>query len=272
MKKNHWKAWALALAAGVLAGCGTQGQPAPAPGAAPPAQASAQCRIVDGADTGELLLASQGDNGEIYWLDVSSLPVTLDGGQADRSALRDGMLVTVWYDGSVQETWPAGFSGASRLEAFTQGVDDRCGLVLQVFEHLWNKDEALNEGIQYAGVNISAQILPCAAERAAVAWRFAQLHGLTPVQGDWEELCEQGYVDEEEWRWPDGCMFSIQEHTDIYNDKGEESYPPASAGAVLRFDAQKWRSALGAYMFSDCTAEQREDGGWSYQVGGEAIS
>ena len=40
----------------------------------------------------------------------------------------------------------------------------------------------------------------------------------------------------------------------------------------VRFDAEKWRSGLGAYIFSDCTAVS-VDGFWnSYTIGSEAIS
>ena len=41
----------------------------------------------------------------------------------------------------------------------------------------------------------------------------------------------------------------------------------------VTFDAQKWRSSLGAYFFCDCTAVQSALGEWSeYQIGSEAIS
>ena len=96
--------------------------------------------------------------------------------------------------------------------------------------------------------------------------------------------------------WEDGCLFTIVEQNgqDSKNITGadpmprteEESgaacqLPPAEAGQgqfdfcqpvktesgepdalqnTVTFDAQKWRSALGAYFFADCTAEQALDG------------
>lgn len=108
--------------------------------------------------------------------------------------------------------------------------------------------------------------------------------------------------------WKDGCLFTITEQNgqDSKNITGadplprteEESgaacqLPPAEAGQgqsdfcpvktergepdalqnTVTFDAQKWRSALGAYFFADCTAEQALDGHWGdYTVGSEAIS
>ena len=41
---------------------------------------------------------------------------------------------------------------------------------------------------------------------------------------------------------------------------------------LTSFDAQKWRSGLGAYYFGQCTAQKNADGKWSYTVGQEAIS
>ena len=43
--------------------------------------------------------------------------------------------------------------------------------------------------------------------------------------------------------------------------------------AAVTFDAEKWRSGLGAYFFCDCTSVQSADGHWDgYSVGSEAIS
>ena len=41
----------------------------------------------------------------------------------------------------------------------------------------------------------------------------------------------------------------------------------------VTFDAEKWRSGLGAYFFFDCTSVQTAGGHWDgYTIGGEAIS
>ena len=42
--------------------------------------------------------------------------------------------------------------------------------------------------------------------------------------------------------------------------------------ALDGFDAEKWTSGIGAYMFVDCTVRQNADGTWTYEVGAEAIS
>ena len=52
-----------------------------------------------------------------------------------------------------------------------------------------------------------------------------------------------------------------------------ESGEPDALQNTVSFDAQKWRSALGAYFFTDCTASRDAQGHWGdYTVGAAAIS
>ena len=64
------------------------------------------------------------------------------------------------------------------------------------------------DAITYVGVDLSQTSLS-ESERAAVAWSFASEHGAELVQGTWDELAEQGYIDQENLL--DGCLFSIAE-------------------------------------------------------------
>ena len=65
----------------------------------------------------------------------------------------------------------------------------------------------------------------------------------------------EGYADSLAlYYWEEGVLFSV------------------SGCARDGFNAQKWRSGLGAYFFQDCTAVQADDGTWTYAVGSEAIS
>ena len=217
------------------------------------------CRIADGAEDGSLLLAEQREHGSLYRKSAADVPVTLDGEAASAADLKDGMLVTVYFTGGVQESYPGGFYRVTRLEAVSEGADDRVGLALQVLEDLWSLDMALNEGIEQLSVYIDEALVPNAAERAAAAWRFAELHQLPPpMDYNWEELCREGYVDEENLSWEKGCYLELK----------------AAEGAEgeLRFDAKKWRGGLAAIFFQGCTAEQGPDGSWTYEPGAFAIA
>lgn len=250
------------LLAVCLAGCA-----APAPGAGSPAPATEAveeamvCRIADGAESGSLMLSEQREGGSLYRMSAADVPVTLDGEDASAADLRDGMLVTVYFTGGIQESYPGGFYQVNRLEAVREGVDDRVGLALEALEDLWGEDTALNEGIEQLSVYIDEALVPNAAERAAAAWRFAELHRLPPpMDYSWQELCRAGYVDEETLSWEKGCYLELRAAQD------------AGAGKDLCFDAQKWRGGLAAILYAGCTARQSGDGAWEYRRGDFAIA
>lgn len=249
-------------------------------------------RIVDGAEDGNLLLAKlcRCPGGDVYRLPVDGVPVTLDGEPADASALEDGMEVEVSYNGQTLETFPARMGEVYSIAAWSVGTEknpggtcyDLCGLYLQVLDDLWQKDPGLNEGISIAGLDLSRAPGDLAeSEKAAIAWRFGETHGVEVVTGTFEELEAQGYftataistpAPEEGqdfsrvWnQWDDGCLFSITAN----ENHAEEVY----SLSVLFFNAEKWRSPLGAYMFYDCSAAWPEMGTWSgYNIGSEMIS
>lgn len=205
-----------------------------------------RCKVVDGADTGDLVLA--GEDGEVYTLSVEDTSVHGD-------LIKDGVTVEVVYDGTILESWPARFGSVEDVSVTDAPADDRCGLYLQVLEDLWEVDPGLNTGLDELGVDFSGLTDLTESEKAALAWVFGNAHGLMPVTGTWDELVEQGYIDRENLVWNgSGCLFVL------------------SGSAEEVFTARKWTSGIGAYMFVDCTAQQSADGTWSYTVGAEAIA
>jgi len=282
---------------GVLASC-AQGGPSgggSSSGAGAPPDGSggsregavAVCRVID-EDDGTLLLAKQdGGSGDVYRLDASGLPVTLEGESFSADEIESGMIVEVCYGGDIMESFPAQLGGVTSINARSDGFDDLAELYLEVLEDLWEVDGGLNENITKLGVDLSGTRLS-GAEQSAVAWAFGEEHGLAPIQGTYEELLEQGYItgeplegsDAKYYQWTDGCLFSIREKEDTASfnlpaaKEGEDpSLKDYHVGGTVTFDAQKWRSGTGAYFFSDCTSVRSTSGEWSdYQVGSEAIS
>lgn len=307
MKKNTLL---LALCASLCltAACGApppQTAPAPPSGGEPtPISAPAEevpvrlaCRIVDGAEEGVLLLAAldaplhdgpEGlhDGRSVYRLTLTAdTPVTLDGQPAVAADLRDGMPVEIAFNGQVSETFPAQLDQVWSVAGYSTGAPqcpggtlyDLCGLYLQALDDLWQKDPALNEDITLAALDLTQApggLLD--SEKAALAWRFGELHGVEVLDLTFEELKEQGYLTaaapaEGEapsglwYSWEDGCLFSIRPNS---GHEGEIYSLP-----TLFFDAEKWRTPLGAYCLYDCSAVWPEMGTWSdYTVGSEMIS
>jgi len=232
-------------------------------------------RIVSGAETGELVLAENSETGSgVYTLSTRSLSRK----DLPKDPLQDGQLINVYYE-SFTESWPMNFGGVSAIEIVDSSFNNRAAIYLQVLEDLWDKDSGLNDGVEIIGVDLSQTSLT-PAEQSAVAWVFAGNRGTDLVEGSLEELIAQGYitavplsstgsgVDLNDpkyywYHWENGCHFSITEQP----MEGTYSLVPVT------FDAQKWRSSLGAYFFCDCTSVQSALGKWSdYTIGSEMIS
>lgn len=152
------------------------------------------------------------DAAEKLWVNGKKLRLSEPGAYADLpGGTLAGALVEVAYNGNVLETFPAQLGGITAITVLSDGFDDRCALYRNVLEDLWTVDEGLNShGMTYVGMDLSGTSLS-ASERSALAWAFASEHGAELVEGTWDQLAEQGYIDREHLQWEDGCLFSITE-------------------------------------------------------------
>ena len=292
MKRSLSLLLILSLLCALLAGCaGTACPPAsgggdqePSPKGAP---ATARCRVVSVSENNVLLLADvDSERGDIYTLDAGELSLEHDqaelGELLDDGQLAVGALVEVAFGGDILESYPALFGGVERITVLPDEFDDRCALYLRVLNDLWGKDEGLNSsGVEYISVDLAATSLT-PAERSAVAWTFAQSHSAEPLELNYEQLCEEGYISGLEGEnifpaWENGVLFTITETDDpvtfnlpSLSEGGEEpSMSQFNIKNTVSFDASKWRTALGAYGFSKCVAVQNNDGVWGdYGING----
>ena len=247
-------------------------------------------RIVDGAATGQLVLAGERES-DVYTLDMKDIKVFLDGRKADVSALEDGMMAEIVHSGWIQTTYPGTFSDVYEVRVYSLGSEknpggsyyDVCGLYLQVLEDLWNAEAGLNSEIQYISVDLTdAPGNLTDGEKAAIAWIFGGKHGVQALTLNSEELKEQGYfteivytgtgmpmsVDDDRpkaYLWEDGVLFTIIDN--MGQDAVSYSLP------VVKFNAWKWRTPLGAYYFHNCSVVWPQMGTWSsYNIEHEMIS
>ena len=79
-------------------------------------------RIVDGAATGQLVLAGERES-DVYTLDMKDIKVFLDGKKADASALEDGMMAEIVHSGWIQTTYPGQFSDVYEVRVYSLGSE-----------------------------------------------------------------------------------------------------------------------------------------------------
>ena len=242
----------------LLAACG-QGQDAPAEKTAtlPQGAETMVCRVVQEEDGSLLLAQMDGGPAAVYSLSLQGKEILFE--DSARTELEEGDLVKVVYNGFVMETYPAQLGNVSQVIVQKDGFDDLCDLYLEVLEDLMEEDKALAHGVTQLGLDLSKTRLS-PAEQSAIALVLEWEEDLPVVTGTWQELADQGYIDDENLYWEDGLFLSIEEQ----EGTGENA---------VTFDAQSWRSGLGAYFFCDCTASRPAHGHWSdYKVGSFAIS
>ena len=238
-------------------------------------------RIIQEQPENLLLAKADGGPGDVYTLSLRDVELTLDGNAFDRNepgayqsfpdGTLTGALVEVACD-LVLETYPGQLAEVTAVNIRSDGFDDRCALYLRVLNDLWAVDEGLNSDITMLSVDLSQTGLSD-SEQAAVAWAFGGEHGISQVLSlNYEQLAAEGYLTGADPDsdgipcWEDGCLFTITEQETGDNELN-------GARNTVTFDAQKWRSALGAYFFTDCTASRDAQGHWGdYTVGAAAIS
>lgn len=238
-------------------------------------------RIIQEQPENLLLAKTDGNSVDVYTLSLRDAELTLDGNAFDRNepgTYQDlpgktltGALVEVAYD-LVLETYPGQLAEVTAVNIRSDGFDDRCALYLRVLNDLWAVDEGLNSDITMLSMDLSQTGLSD-SEQAAVAWAFGGEHGISQVLSlNYEQLAAEGYLTGADPDsdgipcWEDGCLFTITEQETGDNELN-------GARNTVTFDAQKWRSALGAYFFADCTASRDAQGHWGdYTVGAAAIS
>lgn len=230
-------------------------------------------KIVDGAQSGNLVLAGK-NAGDVMTLNCKDISIYLDGKESDISALKDGMTVEIYNDGTVLETYPGRFGKVDYICAYSIGSEneqggvgfDLCGLYLEALRDIWKTDEGLNSGAEYVSIDLSeAPGALTDGEKSAIAWIFANECKAEVLDYTYEELIKEGYLDKIEdaenlYEWKNGVLIKISASEESISEDG------------IKFDIMKWRAPLGANFFKDCKAIWKGQEKWEYSVGAFAIS
>lgn len=165
------------------------------------------------------------------------------------------MRIDLAYNGSVLESYP-GQIGAYRVTATKKG-DDLTGFYLSVIKDIYDVDPALNDKIKLIAFDLTKVSNLSETEKNALLYCCGMEFGFETISATFEELIEQGYIDQKKLSFRNGILIEIKVKKEKKNSFG--------------FDIRKWRSGLGAYGFSDCTAKKKNSV-WNYKIGGEYIS
>ncbi len=221
--------------------------------------AALKVKVID-VNNGSFLAASmdEGANGaDIYRINAENTGLlNKDGGLADIGELKNGMMLDIVYDGVVMESFPMQLGGIKGIWIREEG-EDIAGLYMKAIKDLYEVDPGLNGNIERLAFNLNDVTNLTETEKTALVYMAGNEFGLETLRGTFDELREQGYINEDMLAFETGLLFTIKV-------KSEEK-------DSFVFDATKWRGGDGAYYFLDCTAKKGKDG-WTYTIGGEAIS
>lgn len=233
-------------------GTATPGLEAPGAAAVEPEGGALLAGTVIDVSDGSLLLAGEGAYGGLYQVSLDGVPVEPGGAEA----LCVGKRAEVTFGGITAECFPEIPADVTRVRA-VDGDLSPFVLYRQALFDLMETDEGLNGGARYLGVDLSGAANLTGGEKLALQYLLEQRYGLSVLPGTFDELCEQGYIDRDALYWEDGVLLRV-----ALVEDGTDTF---------RFDAEKWRSGLGAIYWTDCTAARGADG-WTYEVGGFAIA
>lgn len=177
-------------------------------------------------------------------------------GEVDTSELKEGMQILIETDGTINETYPASIHSIGTVEVIKE-EDNLIGFYLDVLRDLYDTDSGLNDQIEIAAFDLSKTVNLSEAEKDAFIWMAQQIVGCETRAATFDELVDEGLINEEVLYFETGLLFRIE--TEVLDEDH------------FTFTMQKWRSGDGAYWFSDCKAE-RKDHQWTYEIGAEMIS
>ena len=210
------------------------------------------------AEMGDTLYLAGEKEYDIYTLPKDTYKIIRNGAESE-NPLTAGEIIETDGNYAVEESLPAHlYSDTITVLGEKPSIP---ALMTQVFDDLMEVDSGLNGGITAMYYEPIPEPYLTAGEQATFVYVYTAKNGcgMNYDIGTFDELSERGHINKEELYCEDGIFmrFLIKEMS--------------GDGDKIKFDAEKWRSGLGAYYFMDCKAEYK-NGQWSYKIGSEAIS
>jgi len=154
-----------------------------------------------------------------------------DGNLVYDDVFKSGDRVKITYDGIILESYPAQIS-AKKVEII--GHNHIVDGIFAVIDDIYQEDGALNSGITMIAIDTSEWTSLTKAEIYTILAMAKENYEVEIVQGTFEELAEQGLIDEDNLYFEKGILIKLN---DIKINKGRDK---------INCSIQKWRSGLGA--------------------------
>lgn len=178
----------------------------------------------------------------------------------DITQIEPGDMVEIGFNGVVLDIYPEIIANPDYVISTVKG-EDFVGLYYKILLDLFEVDPALNSDINLIALNLSEEENLTDSEKKALLYLLWNQTQIETRMATYDDLIAENLISIEK-----GTGFAKMENgiwVDMKSTKAEKD--------MFTFSVQKWRSSLGAYGFVDCTAK-KEDGKWSYIVGGEMMS
>lgn len=200
-----------------------------------------------------LLVADTEESSGLYQVSTDTLLV-------DVSQISAGDMVEIGFNGLVLESYPAIIGNADYIIFLEEG-EDFVGLYHDILIKLYDTDKALNSDINFIALDLTKDKNLSDSEKNALLYLLWNTTQVETRLATYQDLLSENLITIDEnadfAQLETGILFMLE--TSVAESES------------FTFTAEKWRSSLGAYFFSDCHAK-KVNGKWNYEIGREMIS
>jgi hypothetical protein len=180
--------------------------------------------------------------------------VNADGQEIAKEDLNVGDIITVTYNGIILESYPAQIT-ASNIKVVDHNI--LMEGYLAIIDDLYLEDEGLNSDIKMIALDTTEWIGLTDIEKEIIFSKVKDKYGYEVVEGTFEDLSEEGIIDNENLLFKDGILITL---SDMKYDQKKSKITCAT---------KKWRSGLGAVGANEVIASYdgkewniKKDGMW----------
>ncbi len=154
--------------------------------------------------------------------------------------LKLGDIISITYNGMINESYPAQISASAiQVTGHNHIIDG----YLAIIDDIYQEDPGLNGDISMIAFDTTEWVDVTQPEKEMILSQINKIYGLETREGTFDQLLEEGLIDNENLYFPKGILIKISK-LKINEDKD-----------VIKYAIEKWRSGLGAIGSDDAKAK-----------------